>query len=88
MPHASDIGDPIADAAGFGAALKPSISSSANLVGGLLASVILFSDFFEGNAFGGASIVVAVMGAVIARLLIWWYAWKLPRTDRLVKRIE
>lgn len=62
MPHASDIGDPIADAAGFGAALKPSISSSANLVGGLLASVILFSDFFEGNAFGGASIVVAVMG--------------------------
>ena len=60
-------------------ALKDSIVRPANLVAGLLASVIWFSDFFEGNEFGAASIVVATM--VIAGLLIAWHAWRWPHAQ-------
>ncbi len=56
--------------------VKDSISRPVNAVVGLLAGVIWFTDFFEGQDFGGASVVTA--GLVLAGLLIAWHAWKWP----------
>ncbi len=58
--------------------VKDSISRPANAILGLLAGGIWFSDYFEGNDFGGASVVTAVL--VVAGLLIAWHAWKWPHS--------
>jgi hypothetical protein len=60
-------------------AVDASIGRPANLILGVVAGLIWFSDFFEGQGFSGGSVVVGVM--VIAGLLISWHAWKWPRQD-------
>ena len=58
-------------------ATKETFSRPANAIVGLLASVVWFTDYFEGHEFGGGSLVLAAL--VIAGLLIVWHAWKWPQ---------
>ncbi len=58
--------------------LNDSISRPANGILGLLGGVIWFTDYFEGQAFGGGSIVTAAL--VVAGLLITGHAWRWPHS--------
>ena len=57
-------------------AMKESLSRPANAILGLLASVVWFTDYFEGHELGGGSLILAAL--VIAGLLIAWHAWRWP----------
>ncbi|HEX8967423.1 MAG TPA: hypothetical protein VF937_06060 [Chloroflexota bacterium] len=60
--------------------LPAAINRPANIVLGLLASVLWATDFLEGHPFGGASLMI--IAVVIAGLLISWFAWKWPTSGR------